>query len=383
MGGMDYTQYTKDISVAVTEFSMASPPSMETLKKLIPEEELASWPPDLPDNINRWGYSKWGENVRRRESNFSMHDAHLSSITNVMLPPMSDFGIPKSWEEFVRYTQTAHGLLTQFGNDCWRSRWPYCTLGMSWVFNVIFPDTMSWSYVDYFGIPKRSYYYKKRSFEPVHAGAVFERLFNPQGSLFRAKLFIVNETMETLRGCRIRVRLYDAGLTLLESQERPCDIPADDVKRSGYFEWKILQDMKDGVLFLCVDLVDREGRLLSRSQYCPRVGKNEGRMPYLENGPWISDVKEARTELMARQFSKENGGDNKSLFIRIENAGHLPAFQTALETSGNGEYLAFSDNYFWLEAGEGRDIEIKNSGPALETLEISAWNAAKKIIPVR
>ncbi len=379
MGGMDYTQYTNDLSVAVTEFSMASPPSMDTLKKIVPPEELETWPPDLPDDIHRHGYAKWGENVSRRESGYSLHDAHLSSITNVMLPFMSDCGVPSSWEEFIRYMQTSHGLLTQFGNDVWRSRWPHCTMAMSWVFNVIFPDTLSWSYVDYFGVPKRSYYYKKRSFEPLHAGAIFDHLFNRPGDTFRAKLFVANDTLEKHGGASLKIRLYDSSLRLLASSEKSCDVHPDDVKHCGWFTWRIPSDMEPGALFLCVDLLDEAGRLLSRSQYCPRVGEPRERMPYLENGPWISDVSRAKTELEAEPLP---AGEEGTLRIRIENTGPLPAFQVSLESPGNEERLTYSDNYFWLEAGEAREIGITSRGGAPEVLELSAWNAEKRSVPI-
>jgi beta-mannosidase len=382
MGGQDYSHYTEDISVAITEYSMASPPSMDTLKKLIPGDELSRWPPDRPDNIDRYGYSKWGENVNRRESNFSIHDAHLSSITNVMVPAMSDCGIPKNWEEFVRYMQTAHGLLTQFGIDCWRSRWPDCTLTMSWVFNVIFPDTFSWSYVDYFGIPKRPYFYKKRSFEPLHVGAVFEHLFNPPGELFRAKLFIANEKLEKINNAAVKLRLYDCGLELLESFEKPCTVQADSVTSCGYFQWKVPRDMNDGVLFLCVDLIAPDGTLLSRSQYCPRVGSSEGRMPYLEKGPWIADVQNIATELKASLLKKEGSEGAGHLWIKVENTGPHPAFQVSLGMPGNEEFVTYSDNYFWLEPGETREVEIRDRKGGTKEVEIYAWNAVRQALAV-
>ena len=374
MGGQYYTGYVKDLSVAITEFSLASPPCIETLEKLMPPEDLKRWPPDLPDDIHRYDYADWGENVQRRESAFSILDAHLSSITNVMFPAMSECGKPRDMEEFIAYLQTAQGLLTQFGNDFWRSRWPRCTMAVSWVFNVIFPDSMSWAYVDYFGVPKRSFYFKKRSLEPLHAGAIFDDLFTPAGDVFTARLFVVNENLTSYSGLALKTRLYDTGLQLLWEDQREVSLRPDDVKSCGNFRFEIPDDMADQVLFLCVDLCDEAGVVLSRSQYCPRVGTPSERMPYLKNGPYIADVKESRTELEARiETVGEEGRQEWRCVIR--NSGTVPAYQVGLHVPGRDQDMVYADNYFWMEPGEERRLSVGWEGVPPAALEISAWNA--------
>lgn len=370
MGGQPYPFFTRDLSVAITEFSQASPPSMESLQKLIPIQELEAFPPDLPDDIYRFDYTTWGRPVQRRESSFSILDAHLSGITNIMFPPLSDAGKPETMEQFVRYLQTAQGLLTKFGIDFWRSRWPRCTMTMSWVFNVIFPDSMSWSYVDYFGCPKDSYYDQKRAYERIHVGAVFDELFNAPGSPIRFKLFAVNETLQALNELCVQVRLYDTALHLLASEEKNVNLRADDVRHCGFFVYDVPSDMQEQVLFLCVDLKDAQGSLISRSCYCPRIGVSQGRMPYLENGPYISDVACARTSLCGTLEPHENG-----LLCRITNTGSLPAFRVTLRSGTMDCDLRYSDNCIWLESGETREIEIASFGELPDTLTLNAWNA--------
>lgn len=377
MGGKPYSYFTRDLSVAITEFSLASPPSMDTLKRLIPEEELAAFPPDLPDDIHRYDYTSWGRPVERKESSYSILDAHLSGITNIMFPPMSECGKPKSMDEFVTYLQTAQGLLTQFGIDFWRSRWPYCTLTMSWVFNVIFPDSMSWSYVDYFGVPKHSYYYQKRAYEPLHLTSSFDELFNPAGTTLRVKQAIINETPEALTGLTVRTRLYDSALCLLSEAEQSVNLRADDVRSCGFFTYDIPADAPDQVFFLCADLLDADGKLLSRSVTCPRVGTPEDRMPYLTDGPYIADVKAAETSLQAELAVQED-----KLLLTVKNVGTLPAFEVTLHVAQKDDSLRYGDNCFWLDAGEQRTVEIRSFDELPERVEVSAWNA-KPISAVR
>lgn len=378
MGGQPYTSYTQDHSVAITEFSQASPPIMDTLRRMIPEDALAVFPPDLPDPIDRYDYKTWGrDGVKRGESAFSILDAHLSGITNIMFPPLSDAGKPRDMEEFVDYLQTTQGLLTQFGIDVWRSRFPRCTAAMSWVFNVIFPDSMSWSYVDYFGAPKRSYYYQKRAFEPLHVTASFDQLFNPSGSALRIHRAVINEHLCAQENLSVITRLYDCHLALLASDTKKISVQADDVRNLSSFRYDIPQDMPDQVLFLCVELRDESGKLLSRSHYCPRVGTPQVRMPYLAEGPWISDVKKASTTLEA---SAIYGPDEVKVTVR--NTGDLPAFQVYLHAPQMDHVLRYSDNCFWLDAGESKEIVIQSFEAFPEVIEVSAWNVEKRTVGI-
>jgi len=379
MEGANYTFFTRDESVAITEFSMASPPAMESLKKFIPEDELQCWPLQAPDNLETFNVSGWSKELRRKESSFSLHDAHLSVALKVMYPFISDCGVPENWSQFVDYAQTAQGILTQFGIDFWRSRWPYCTMSMSWVFNVCWTSSMTWEYVDWFGVPKISYYYQKRAYEPLHVSAIFEELFWPPASNFQSRLFVCNDTLKSYQNCSVRVRLYDGQLNLLTENLRQVEVLADSVNRCGTLSYKIPQASDNQVLFLCVDFINDNSDVLSRSLYTPRIGESSIKMPYLEKGPWISDVKEYPTTLEAvrqGQWTKFDDGEY-ACKIAIQNTGDRPAYQASLAVPNHEEFMRYSDNFFWLEAGETRVVDVCTSLKELPDIEASAWNAPK------
>lgn len=371
MGGKPYAYFTKDYSPAITEFSLASPPNMDTLKRLIPAEELENFPPDFPEDLNRNHYAEWGrDGVKRRESAYSILDAHLSGICNIMFPPISECGIPHTMDEFVCYLQTAHGLAMQFGIDFWRSRWPQCCLTMSWVFNVIFPDTMSWSFVDYFETPKKSYFYQKRSYEPLHISASFDELFNPAGSVLRCRESVSNETAKAYEDALVSTRLYDIRFNLLAEEKKSINLRADDTRTLGYFNYEIPENAPDAVLFLVVELQSKDGELLSRSVYCPRIGATVDRMPFLEKGPWISDVRETRTALTAKAAF-----DGEKTVIEITNTGDVPAFEVTLHAPMRDQLLRYSDNCFFLEKGESRRVTVEGFESPSGEYRVSAWNA--------
>ncbi len=377
-----YSHYLDEDAVAVTEFSMATPPHYDTLKKIIPQEELLLFPPDIPENTELHGYNKWARSdVKCRESAYSLHDAHLNTgnraLMQIEIPPMSDCGIPKNWHEFISYMQTAQGLLTQFGQDWWRSRWPDCTLSMSWVANVSDPNTMCWSYIDYFGVPKISYYFKKRSFEPLHVGALFDDCFTRPGTTFEARPFVHNETGLALTGATLNMRLYDIRLNCIASKTQSVNVCADGVSHFDAFCYAIPKDAGDQVYFLLADLIDGSGTLLSRSFYCPRAGEPCESTPYLENGPWISDVRNTRTSLEA-VFMRDT---DMTGVMTVSVTGSKPAYQIAIEAPGSEEFMTYEDNFFWLEPGESRDIKI-SMRKHVGKIRVSAWNADAKTVGI-
>jgi len=360
-GQADYSKYRLDVSPAITEYSMASPIALSSLKKVMTEEDFNRWPLPFPDNLEAFDYAEWADG-KREETSFSLHDAHLNSVVSKMIAPMSDCGMPKNLEEFVRYMQTAHGLLLQYGNDWFRSRWPDCTASMSWTFNAPEPNTLCWSIVDYYGVPKRAYYYQKRSYEPLHAVATGFDVAMVPGETFRAKLAVINETAEELGILTLGVRLMDSAFHPLCEDIREVDVKAEQVNLGGYFTYEVPEDAKETTAFLVVEL-KREGEIIARSVYCPRVGEYSDKVKFYKNGPHIADVERNRTAL-AVSLQEESG----RTVVAVKNVGDLPAYEVAL--SAEEEYL-YSDNYFWLGVGESKKITCFG---APKKLIAKAWN---------
>lgn len=375
--GANYTYFTRDLSPAITEFSMASPPALYSLKKVIPEEELISWPPVGPDPLETFEIPGWNPGFREHESAFTMHDAHLDKAMTKMMPFISDSGVPENWEEFVEYAQTGQGMLSRFGLDFWRSRWPYCTLSTGWVFNVIWPSSMTWEYVDWFGVPKASYYDYKQAYEALHIGAIFDELFTPQGMNFKAKIFVVNDTMDIYPKAVVNMRLYDISLELLVEKQKTVSIRPDTTCTATFFSWNIPKTTKEQAIFLCIDLLKEEsGEVLSRSIYTPRIGNPIIKMPYLKNGPWISDVRNYPTELKLEW--KENWQEGESDWmakVLLTNVGPRPAYRVRLYCPEYDHEMRYSENYIWLEAGESKIITVRLKSHPVEVMFARAWNA--------
>lgn len=370
-GGADYSKYRLDYSPAATEYSMSSPMCMSSLKRVMAEEEFDRWPIAFPDNLEKFEYAQWGCS-ERKESSFSLHDAHLNSVVSKKIAPMSDCGIPKTMEQFVRYMQTAHGLLLQYAADWFRSRWPECTAAFSWCLNAPDPNTLCWSLIDYFGVPKRAYYYQRRAYEKLHIGATSFDISMPIGEEWRAKLFAVNETDETIKNATLRVKLVDSSFRMLKEKTCVCDIAKNQTSRLGYFTYFVSEKTEEITVFFIVELFIGE-KILSRSVYCPRIGKRTHKAQFYKEGPHISDVEKMKTLLETSMEQTEQG-----FKITVVNVGEYPAFEVAIEQAENNSPLILSDNYFWLDKGESKEIYLE--GEISEDLNISAWNSEKTTI---
>jgi hypothetical protein len=56
--------------------------------------------------------------------------------------------------------------------------------------------------------------------------------------------------------------------------------------------------------------------------------------------------------------------------ISIKNIGDLPAVAVNISCPGNLDVFTVSDNYFWLDIGEEKVVEVNRA----EGIHVSAWN---------
>ena len=92
----DWYQTNADGFPIVPEFAITSVPSVESLKKFIPENEM--WPPGLS-----WGHH-WADLTRLRMQNWDVFGSEMKG----------------SLEEFVNATQDAQGIIFQNGIEHFR-----------------------------------------------------------------------------------------------------------------------------------------------------------------------------------------------------------------------------------------------------------------------
>jgi beta-mannosidase len=114
---------------------------------------------------------------------------------------------------------------------------------------------------------------------------------------------------------------------------------------------------------------------------------NTNEWPLLPDGPWLkSTVQKGRqARLKLEVTGKEKVTDRVSrLQVKVTNQGQVPSFMTTLALESNDFIFYNSDNYFWLEPGESRELTmhvaersvVYHTGKArpAQVITLRSWN---------
>lgn len=169
---------------AYSEFGIPSITDMEYLREIFPPEILAKPEPGTPWELHH-GYNAWGG---------AGDDAWLcfGTIDEV-------FGKQDALEDYIACSNTlqCEGLKYIFEEA--RRQKPSCSVALSWCFNEPWITAAGLSLTTYPARPKKAYYAVKNSLSPVVPSARTERFFYRGGDLFRAELFLLNDSQEPAR----------------------------------------------------------------------------------------------------------------------------------------------------------------------------------------
>ena len=179
--------------------------------------------PSAPEMRKLLGASVWPPNAKWLEYGFETRSTFVVA------------GIERgnTLDEFIANSQAYQARLIQFAIENYR-RAKYQKLGG--FFHFMFMDgwpTISWSVLSYDRVPKKGYEALERAMQPVLpcADLMAPRLSSKpkeQWSLL-AWAWLVNDTREALKGCRIRFELRGPGTNTL-LREDTVDVAADCVQ---------------------------------------------------------------------------------------------------------------------------------------------------------
>jgi beta-mannosidase len=234
----------------VPELAITSVPSVGSLKKFIPEEEL--WPPGLS-----WGHH-WADLQRLRMQNFDTFGEERTG----------------SLEEFVNATQDAQGTIFQLSVEHFRRAKPR-TSGIALCHFITYWPDMKWGIVDNYQEPKRSYYYVQRAYQPLLVSLKFDRRRWKKDETFTGQLWIINDTYQEYRNCRIKLTVCDdSGKCLNEQDVEVATIAADSSAPSASVSWDIAAQARN-YFTAHLSLTDIQGREISTNKYLLLIGDQQ------------------------------------------------------------------------------------------------------------
>ncbi len=296
---VSFLRYAEDMGRFISEFGMHAAPVAETLRRVIPPDQLYHHSPSL-DHHNKDNPKNKGDNL-------------MQTVT----------GTPTNLEEMIDFSMIAQAEGLKFGIEHFRRRKPHCSGTLFWQLNDCWP-VLSWSVIDYYGFGKAGYYYARRAYAPVLAS------FKPQpdGGI---ELWITNDTLAEVNDeAIVRRRNFDG--SIVWEQHIRVNVPANSSQCVGNCTQEQVQAAPDGYLAVCAE----KGIFIANRHFLTA----------------IKDLKRSKARLQA----EITACDEHEVNVTLTSEGYV-FFVHLLSPS---EETFFSDNYFDMEPGEERTISVTN-----------------------
>ncbi len=181
-GGDVFQQFQNSDANAYTEFGVPAIADMETLRAVIPEDELypvtdtEAW--IAHHGFNAWGKERW-----------------------VCQPVLERyFGAPTSIESMVDNSnwlqcEGYHGAFEEM-----RRQWPKCSMGINWCYNEPWMTAAGNNIIAYPSKTRPAYYYVQQAMRPTLFSARVAKFDWKEGETFEAELWLLNDAPKSVNG---------------------------------------------------------------------------------------------------------------------------------------------------------------------------------------
>ena len=270
--------------------------------------------------------------------------------------------------------ECARGMFEAYGRN------KYSATGITtWKYDVAWPATMTWQYVDWYLNVGGAYYGAKKACETLHA----------QYSYDDVSIWVVNGRYRDFDGLRVTARLLNDDLSEKGRQTATVRVASD-----GHTKAFVLKRPKglSKLYFLKLTLEDAAGKLVSDNFYWLSISPEiAGTM----NEHWEDFSMKPRSApdytaldklppakvTVSKQFAREGGETVAN--VTVKNPSDKLAFAVHLAvTQGQGGNeigpTYWQDNYFSLLPGEERTVQGRFATEHLENAEpvlvVDGWN---------
>ena len=303
--GVSYLHYAEDRGRFISEFGMHAAPVYETLRRVIPPDQLYHHSPSM-DWHNKDNPKNKGDNL-------------MLTVT----------GLPADLDEYIDYSMVAQAEGLKFGIEHFRRRAPHCSGTLVWQLNDCWP-VLSWSVLDYYGVGKAGYYYLRRVYAPVLAS--FKAL--EDGSV---ELWITNDTAAPVEDTvTVRLGTFDGAAVWTEDHAIAAPVRGSQAVQ----RWDA--GRLDGA-------PDRYLAVRSASDVFPA------------NRHFFAAIKDLRRAPSAPEVTVSAVGP-RELTVHLR----ATAYAYFVHLLALDETARFSDNYFDLAPGESRAITVTNASAPLD-----------------
>ncbi|HXX64871.1 MAG TPA: glycoside hydrolase family 2 protein [Bacteroidota bacterium] len=368
--GQPYTAY-RVVRPFRSEAGLNTFPVPEDYRKFTPPEEL--WPPDTVEVEYHGEYNTGFQHVRK-----------LQRYVN-------EFGAAGSIDEMIAKSELYQALANEFNMEFCRANKFRNSGLLIWQYDDIWP-CISWSLVDWYGMPKPSYYFQKRASRPVHISADYERYLWKTGETFSADVHLLNDTALPVEHCTFHAKLLDVAGGVLVSKAGAARVDANQSATVGRIEYPISQGMAGKTMFVSVELIGEDSSMVSSALYPIAVSKSGNLAEYSGIFEQMKDLPPVDLAVdVPEKPAREDAHGRFTTSVRLTNPSNRLAFFVRLRLKEESDSLRayFSDNYVSLLPRETTTVSLSSedgrSGavPAAIHFEITGWNCSGRTVEER
>ena len=260
--------------------------------------------------------------------------AHLSKR-------VPEFCAGDTMESFIWGTQMAQATAVRHTLEAYRCRWPESTGICYYKLTDVYP-ACSWSTIDYYGVPKLSYYAIKDSYEPLHACILFSSMRMEED--VKLPVYLLDDA-DRLDGSAwsVQVRAYDENLHVI-SEAVYSGRDSANVTYLGHLPVD-RADAGSGPVLLTAEVYVED------TFYWFNYQQKQGCLLALPGTTLTCNVKEGH--------------------VVISNTGDVPAVGVTVECPDRDTEFVTESSLFWLNPGEVKCIAVSHT----DSLVVRAWNA--------
>jgi hypothetical protein len=369
------TGYQSMDPVLYGEWGLPSLPSRSSLERYLPEESMAVWPPRADDTA-----------LLQHQPEFRIFD-----FTKQVR--YANFGPIATFDDMIEYTQLAQAEALRYAANLIRGQKPGHTTGF-WFYKAtdLFPGN-SWAVIDYYGVPKGSFYTAKRVCRNVAGFAKLKMLEFKADQDVTATIWAANDSMKPQVGS-VQVTFYDNALCTVGNVSLPFDLAAFDRAEVGVAS-VAASDHNGKLVLFRVATIGSDGEDFGDDWYWVNARPRTERILEIEALP-IDEIREWNQIEILADYAADRPAPLRELprttlessavissdgvrTLTVRNTGTVPAFPVIVAGLPAESSAYLSDNWFGLAAGQERVIRMHVDGE-LPLLTVRAWNADASVV---
>lgn len=327
-GEQPFEMWHQKVGRFMSEFGFQSYPDLQTLKTVIPADQLQLGSPAM-----------------------NSHQKHSRGVQIINKAMDHYFYRPENLEDYIYVSQLVQAFGTGMALEVHRRSMPYCMGTLFWQLNDCCP-VASWSCIDYYSRRKALYYEAKRQFEPIIIAC--DTIANDT-----LPIYLVNDGNNGLKGS-LQIELRDFAGTILSVQSIIPE-PQKPHTSSLLYQYVIPSSTNRYENYLSIHFVDENGNnITDRTYFFAYPG--ELKLVSEEDNLSIKMISE-------KDYPEIYKGHENEIALWVSPKENL---QYGVELKSDTEGT-FSDNFFTAEANNNYLIYFTPKDKNVRRGDIKIW----------